>query len=56
MSKEIEIARLMNVKIDKTTGRIYIEMEVTDPTWKQKILRVHNLPSVRLIIDEEDEV
>lgn len=35
----VEVARLLNVKVNTDTGQVFLEMEVTDPTWKQRILR-----------------
>ena len=54
MSKEIEIARLLNVRVDTETGKVYVEMEVTDPTWKQKILRNWKNLEVRLVVEEKE--
>lgn len=53
MSKEIEIARLLNVRVDTKTGQVYLEMEVTDPTWKQRILREWQDVEVKLVIEEK---
>ena len=36
---EIEIAELLNFRYDDKTGRVILEMEVTDPVWKQKIIK-----------------
>lgn len=47
-----EIATLLNVRFDKKTGRLILEMEVTDPVWKQKILREWQDIKVRMVIDE----
>jgi hypothetical protein len=52
MSKEIEIARLLNVKVNTNTGQVFLEMEVTDPTWKQRILREWQDVDVKLVIEE----
>jgi len=49
----MEIARLLNVSVDKKTGKVFIEMEVTDPTWKQKILRNWKDKEVVLVIKEK---
>jgi hypothetical protein len=46
-----EIATLLNVRFDKETGRLILEMEVTDPVWKQKILREWQDINVRLVVD-----
>jgi len=50
---DIEIAKLLNVKVDTKTGRVFLEMEVTDPTWKQKILREWQDVEVKLVIEEK---
>ena len=55
MFNEMEIARLLNVSVDTETGQVYIEMEVTDPTWKQKILRNWEDLNVRLVVEEKKE-
>ena len=49
-----EIAKLLNVKYDSTTGRMFLEMEVFDSVWKQKILSVWQELNVRLVIDGDD--
>lgn len=52
---EIEIARMLNVRYDNKDGRVFIEMEVTDPAWKSKIMRDWEKLEVRLVVDEEEE-
>lgn len=52
----IEIARMLNVTYDSETGRVFIEMEVTDPAWKQKILRNWQDLEVRLVVEEKDAI
>ncbi len=53
MSKEIEIARLLNVKVNTDTGQVFLEMEVTDPAWKQRILREWQEVEVKLVIEKK---
>jgi len=47
-----EIAELLNVRYNKETGQVILEMEVTDPVWKQKILHEWQNMKVRLVLDE----
>lgn len=56
MSKDIEIARLLNVSVDTDTGRVFLEMEVTDPTWRQRILREWQDVDVKLVIEEKESI
>lgn len=49
----INIAKLLNVTIDKKTGQVFLEMEVIDPTWKQKILKNWKTKEVFLTIKEK---
>ena len=49
---KIEIAKLLNVRVDKETGRVFLEMEVLDPVWKQKILSKWQDFDVKLIIED----
>ena len=56
MSRDIEIARLLNVSVDTETGQVYLEMEVTDPTWKQRILREWQDVEVKLVITEKESM
>jgi bifunctional N-acetylglucosamine-1-phosphate-uridyltransferase/glucosamine-1-phosphate-acetyltransferase GlmU-like protein len=53
MSK-IEIARLLNVKVNTDTGQVFLEMEVTDPAWKQRILREWQDMDVKLVIEKKE--
>jgi len=55
MSKEIEIARLLNVRVDTNTGKVFLEMEVTDPVWRQRILREWQEVGVKLVIEEKKQ-
>jgi hypothetical protein len=48
--QSIDIAELLNVRYNKETGQVILEMEVTDPVWKQKILREWQNLKVGLII------
>jgi len=52
---EIEIARLLNVKVNTDTGQVYLEMEVTDPTWRQRIIREWQNMDVKLVIDDKKQ-
>jgi len=54
MSK-VEIAKLLNVRVDKDSGRVFLEMEVMDPVWKQKILREWQDMEVKLVLDPKEE-
>jgi hypothetical protein len=54
MSK-VEIAKLLNVKVDKDSGRVFLEMEVMDPVWKQKILREWQDIEVKLVLEPKEE-
>jgi hypothetical protein len=56
MTKEIEVARLLNVKVNTNTGQVYLEMEVTDPVWKQKILSEWQDSTIKLVIEKNDDV
>lgn len=47
----VEVARLLNVKVNTDTGQVFLEMEVTDPTWKQRILREWQDVEVKLVIE-----
>ena len=51
---EIEIAKLLNVRVDKSSGRVFLEMEVFDPVWKQKILREWQDVEVKLVIQPKE--
>jgi len=50
---EVKIAKLMNVKYNSETGEMFLEMKVTDPVWKQKLLKEWQELNVKLVIDEE---
>lgn len=50
--KQIDIAELLNVRYNKETGQVILEMEVTDPVWKQKVLREWQTMKVRLVLDD----
>ena len=52
---EMEIAKLYNVRYNKENGKVFIEMEITDPAWKQKILKNWQELEVKLVIEEKDE-
>lgn len=52
---KINIARLLNVTYDDQTGRVFIQMEVTDPVWKQKIMREWQDLEVSLIVEDKKE-
>ena len=48
----VDIAELLNVRYNKETGQVILEMEVTDPVWKQKILREWQTMNVKLVIGQ----
>jgi len=50
---KIEIAKLLNVRVDTKTGRVFLEMEVLDSTWKQKILSKWQDLDVKLVIEDK---
>lgn len=50
-----QIARLVNVTYDQDTGQVFLKMEVTDPVWRQKILREWQDLEVNLVISEKEE-
>lgn len=52
---EIKIAELLNVTVDSKTGRVFLEMEVTDPVWKQRIKKEWQTADVKLVIEEREE-
>jgi tartrate dehydratase alpha subunit/fumarate hydratase class I-like protein len=49
----IEIAKLLNVKVNTDTGQVFLEMEVTDPVWKQKMLREWQDVDVKLVVENK---
>jgi len=51
---KVEIAKLLNVRVDTKSGRVFLEMEVLDPVWKQKILSRWQDFDVKLVIEEKD--
>ena len=51
--KEIEIAKIYNVMYDEDTGELYLKFKVTDPVWKQKILREWMDLELKLVIEEK---
>lgn len=51
---KIDIAKLLNVRVDKKTGRVFLEMEVLDPVWKQKILSQWQELDVTLVVEEKN--
>lgn len=50
---EIEIAKLLNIKYDLDTDRVFLTMEITDPVWKQKILHERDKFEVKIIRKDE---
>jgi hypothetical protein len=50
---DIEIAKLLNVRFNNKTGQVFLEMEVTDPTWRQKILREWQDMEVKLVVEDK---
>jgi hypothetical protein len=50
---EVEIAKLQTVIYDDETGDVFLKMKVTDPVWRQKILRRWQDLNVKLIIEEK---
>jgi hypothetical protein len=53
--KRVDIAKLLNVRYNKDTGRVILEMEVIDPVWKQRILKEWQELDVKLVIEEKEE-
>lgn len=53
--EKIDIARMMNVSYDTKTGQVFITMEVTDPVWKQKIMREWEDLEVKLVVEEKSD-
>lgn len=51
----IEIAKLYNVRYNDEDGKVFVEMEIIDPAWKQKILRNWEDLEVNLVIEEREE-
>lgn len=51
---DIEIAKMLNVRIDTKTGQVFIEMEIIDPTYKQKIMRNWEELEVKLVVEKKD--
>ena len=49
---DIEIAKMLNVRIDTKTGQVFIEMEIIDPTYKQKIMRNWEELEVKLVVEK----
>jgi hypothetical protein len=50
-----EIAKLLNVKVNKDSGRVFLEMEVMDPVWKQRILSEWQNLEVKLVLEPKEE-
>ena len=55
MNNEIEVARLLNVKVNTNTGQVYLEMEITDPVWKQKVLSEWQVSTIKLVIEKNKD-
>ncbi len=53
MTNELEIAELQTVSYDNETGDVFIKMKITDPVWRQKILRSWQNLKVKLIVEEK---
>jgi hypothetical protein len=51
---DIEIAELQTVIYDDETGEVFLRMKVTDPVWRQKILRNWQELNVRLVVEEKE--
>ena len=51
----VNIAKLLNVTYDTDTGQVFLQMEVTDPVWKQKILREWQDLDVSLVVEDKKE-
>lgn len=51
---DVEIAKLLNVKVNKDSGRVFLEMEVIDPVWKQRLLREWQDIDVKLVIEDKN--
>lgn len=54
-SQEVDIARMMNVTYDDKTGQVFITMEVTDPVWRQKLMREWENLEVKLVVEEKKD-
>lgn len=52
ITMEIDIAKMINFSYDNKTGKVFITMEVIDPTWKSKIMREFDKLEVKLVIEE----
>ena len=54
-SQEVDIARMMNVTYDNETGQVFITMEVTDPVWRQRLMRDWENLEVKLVVEEKQD-
>jgi len=52
---EVDIARMMNVTYDNKTGQVFITMEVTDPAWRQRLMRDWENLEVKLVVEEKKD-
>jgi putative FmdB family regulatory protein len=50
---KVNIAKLLNVQYDSSTGRLFLKMEVLDPVWKQKFLKEWQDLDITLTIEEK---
>ena len=48
-----EVARFINLEYDKKTGELFIKIEITDPVWKQKILREWDKIKMNISFEEK---
>ncbi len=50
--KTIDIAELINVTYDNETGDVFLTMKVTDPVWRQALLKNWKFLKVKLTVEE----
>ncbi len=55
MTNKIQIARLLNVTCDQDTGDVFLTMKVTDPVWRQKILKEWQDLDVSIVVKDKKE-
>jgi hypothetical protein len=52
--KKIKIAKLLNVKVNNSTGQVFLEMEVVDPVWRSKFLQKWQDMDAYIVVEEKD--
>ena len=55
MTNEVDIAEIHNIIYDDETGDLYLKFKVTDPVWKQKILREGQDWEFKLVVGDSNE-